>query len=186
MNNVVVIYKSKYGTTKQYAELIAQALEAPIFEASKVKPSRLLSYDVVVYGGCLYAGRIGGIELVAKNPCKLLVVFTVGIANPDITDYSVILKKNFAPDLLSTTKVFHLRGGINYKKLGIIHKGMMVMLKKTMANKAETELSSDDKAILETSGGKADFTDKNTIEPIVEFVKGNVEWEKSCGQSYKE
>ena len=174
MDNVVVIYKSKYGTTKQYAEWIAQALDVPVFEASKVKPPQLLSYDVVVYGGGLYAGGIDGIELVTKNPCKSLVVFTVGLANPDITDYSAILKKNFSPDLLSTTKVFHLRGGINYKKLGIVHKGMMAMLKKLITNKPEAELSSDDKALLETYGDAVDFTDKKTIEPVVEFIKGKV------------
>ena len=46
-NSVVVIYKSKYGTTKQYAEWIAQALDAPALEASKVQPSQLESYDIM-------------------------------------------------------------------------------------------------------------------------------------------
>ena len=56
MTKIAVIYKSKYGSTKQYAEWIAQALDAPLFEASSVNPAQLAEYDVVVYGGGLYAG----------------------------------------------------------------------------------------------------------------------------------
>lgn len=48
---IAVIYKSKYGSTKQYAEWIAKELDASLFEATNIKPSQLLDYDVVVYGG---------------------------------------------------------------------------------------------------------------------------------------
>ena len=58
MVNIAVVYKSRYGTTKQYAEWIAKALDAILLEASVVKPSQLASFDIVVYGGGLYAGRI--------------------------------------------------------------------------------------------------------------------------------
>ncbi len=174
MNNIAVIYKSKYGATKQYAEWIAQALDATLLEASTVKPSQLLSFDAVVYGGGLYAGGIAGVELVTKNPCKSLVVFTVGLANPETTDYSVILDKNFTQELLSKTKIFHLRGGIDYKKLGIVHRGMMTVVKSMLGKKDESELSDEDRALLKTYGGKFDFTNKNATLPIVTFVKGRV------------
>ncbi len=169
MDNIAVIYKSKYGTTKRYAEWIAQELGARLFEASKIKPAQLSAYDLVVYGGGLYAGGIDGIDLVTKNPCKSLVVFTTGLANPSVTDYSDILNKNSPPELLVDTKVFHLRGGIDYKRLGIVHKGMMAMMKKMTAGK--TEISEEDKAFLETYGDKADFTDRDTIQPLVRYVR---------------
>jgi len=121
MDKIAVIYKSKYGATKQYAEWIAQALDAALLEAGAVKPPQLASFDVVIYGGGLYAGGIDGVKLVAKNPCKSLVVFTVGLANPKITDYAAILSKNFTGEALSKIKVFHLRGGIDYNKLGLLH-----------------------------------------------------------------
>ena len=61
-------------------------------------------------------------KLVTENPCNSLIVFTVGATDPDTTDYSVILSKNFTQDLLSKVKVFHLRGGIDYAKLSIVQK----------------------------------------------------------------
>ena len=117
MRNIAVIYKSKYGTTKQYAEWIAEALNATLLEASAVKPAQLAEFEIVVYGGGLYAGGVDGVKLVTKNPCKQLIVFTVGLADPKTTDYTAILNKNFTAEQLSKTKVFHLRGGINYANI---------------------------------------------------------------------
>jgi hypothetical protein len=171
MKNIAVIYKSRHGTTKRYAEWIADELDAPVFEASGVKPSQLANYDVVVYGGGLYAGGIDGIKLVTKNPCKSLVVFTVGVADPDVTDYTAILEENLR-EMLPKTKAFHLRGGIDYPNLGLIHRGIMAIMKKTLEKKPENERSSEDKAVLETYGAKIDFTDKSTIQPLVDYVRG--------------
>ena len=171
MSNVVVVYKSKYGHTEAYAQWIADELNAPIFEASQIKPVKLAQYEVVVYGGGLYAGGVSGVGLVAKNPCKSLVVFTVGLFDPNITDYSEVLKRNFPGRALERTKVFHLRGGVNYKKLGLAHKGMMAIVRKMAAKKSHAERSNEDKGILEAGTQDVDFTDRNTIAPIIEYIR---------------
>ena len=174
MKNIVVVYKTKYGTTKQYAQWIAEELNSSIFEASEVKPSRLKNYDIVIFGGGLYAGGVIGSKLVAENPCNSLIVFTVGAADPNDTDYSEILAKNFSQELLSGIKVFHLRGGIDYTKLSLVHKGMMAMLKKMVLKSTkqnEAEISSEDKLFLETYGGKVDFTNRETIKPLIDYVR---------------
>ena len=170
---IAVVYRSKYGTTKQYAEWIAEALEASLFESRVVKPERLLDYDWVISGGGLYAGGISGIGLVTKHPCNRLVIFTVGLASPEETDYSEILAKNIPAEM--QVKIFHLRGGIDYQKLGIVHKGMMAMLKKFMLDKKDpATFTADDKAMLESYGGKVNFTDQQTIRPLVDYVKNEV------------
>ena len=168
MSKIAVVYKSKYGTTKRYAEWIAEALDGSLFEAADMSPSQLMEYDLVIYGGGLYASGIDGVRLVAKNPCKSLIVFTVGLADPEITDYTEILARSFAPS--SQVKAFHLRGGIDYGELSLIHKGMMAMVKKAAEKKPPDERTGDDRGVLETYGGKVDFTDKSTITPLVEYV----------------
>lgn len=166
-----VIYQSHYGTTRKYAEWIAQALDADLLERSSAKPENLLDYDVIVYGGGLYAGGILGIDLVTKKPCRNLLVFTVGLADPAGTDYTGILEKNLPPELQSRIRIFHLRGGINYKKLSVVHRGMMAMMKRMVAKKPAHERMEEDRFFLETYGGEVDFTDQETIRPIVEYVK---------------
>ena len=176
MKNIAVIYKSKYGSTKQYAEWIAGDLNASLFEAANIKPFQLLDYDLVIFGGGLYASGINGIKLVTANPNKNLVVFTVGAADPKTTDYSAILAKNFTQEMLSKIKIFHLHGGIDYKNLTPIHKIMMAMVKKLRVdNKSREQLSDEDRMFLETYGDKFNFTDKSSIKPLIDYVKLSIE-----------
>jgi flavodoxin len=51
----LVVYKSKTGYTKKYAEWIAEELSADILEVSKVNINILASYDTVIFGGSLHA-----------------------------------------------------------------------------------------------------------------------------------
>lgn len=169
--NAVVIYTSKYGTTQKYAQWIAEELDVPVFEASRIKPVQLMDYDVVIYGGGLYAGGILGAKLVAKNPCKSLIVFTVGLATPENTDYSDIMAMNFTQEQLGQIEVFHLQGGMNYSKLGMVHKAMMAVKRKETEKTPPAQRSSDDHLLLETYGDEVDFTDRTKIKPIVDYVR---------------
>lgn len=174
MKNIAVIYKSIYGATKEYATWIAEELGAELLEQKAVSPADLQKYDLVIYGGGIYASGISGVGLVMKNPVKNLIVFTVGLANPETTDYTELLEKNIPPELREKVKVFHLRGGMDYKKLSLVHRGMMAMMKKmTVDKKPKNEFTEDDKLFLETYGGSAQFIDRSTITPLVEYAKNH-------------
>ena len=173
---IAVIYKSHYGTTKQYAEWIAEALDAKLLERSSVKSEDISDYDLVIFGGGLYASGILGINLVTKNPPKELILFTVGLANPEETDYSKILDKNLPAELRNKVKVFHFRGGIDYKKLNIVHRGMMAVMKKmTIGNKDYTQLNNEERAFIDTYGKEVDFTKQNDITPLIDYIKNHID-----------
>ena len=182
MSNIAVIYKSIYGSTKKYAQWIAEEAKADCFECTEIETKKLMEYDTIIYGGGLYASGIAGISIITKNfeilKDKKLIVFTVGLASTDREEvFLPIIEKNFTKDMRDNIKFFHLRGGIDYKKLGIIHKSMMAMLKFIISRKSSNELSDDDKELLATYGGKVDFTDKNTIRPLLLFLEspgGNI------------
>ena len=175
MKEIAVIFSSKYGSTQKYAKWISEELGADLFDKTNVKPSQINYYDIVVYGGGLYGGCISGIEYVIKNKPKKLIVFTVGLANPATTDFSAILKKNFDPVLLNDVKVFHLRGGIDYKVISIIHRIMMAMMKYytlfTLRNKSPEEYTCEEQLFFKTYGKKIDFTDQLTIKPLVDYMR---------------
>lgn len=168
---ILVTYTSKYGSTRKYAEWIAEALHADLFDATRVHSHMLRQYDTVIYGGGLYAGGIAGIKLVTQNPCNNLIVFTVGLSDPGITSYSVIINRHFTPELLAKTKFFHLRGGIDYRKIGPVHKVMMAMMKNSIQRKPDAERGAEDKAFLDTYNAKVNFEDKKSIDPIIAYVK---------------
>ncbi|MDD3839114.1 MAG: flavodoxin domain-containing protein [Clostridia bacterium] len=175
MEKAAVIYRSKYGSTKKYAEWIAKEIDSDLFECSQINAQALSSYNTIIYGGGLYASGINGISFITKNFKKIrdknIIVFTVGLASTDDKSiFQPIIEKNFTSEMRSNMKFFHLRGAIDYKRLNFIHKIMMAMLKKMISNKNPQDLSDDDKMMLDTYGDIVDFTDIKTIQPLVDYV----------------
>ncbi|WP_313162900.1 flavodoxin domain-containing protein [Sedimentibacter sp.] len=179
MDKTAVVFQSKYGATKRYAEWIAEELSCDIFDGKNVKVTDLEPYSIIVYGGGLYAGGVIGIDLITKNFDKLcnkkLVVFTCGLADPmDKTNTDSIkksLNEVFTPQMQDKIKVFYLRGAIDYSKLGLTHKAMMAILHKIVTKKDQESLRSEDKEMIDTYGKAVDFTDKTTIMPITNYVR---------------
>lgn len=176
MSKSVVVYKSNYGSTKIYAKWIAKELDADIYEAKEVKIDKLKEYDNIILGGGLYAGGISGSSIISKNfdsiKDKKIIVFTVGLApTKDKEIFKPIIEKNFTLEMRKSISFFHLRGGIDYKKLNIIHKVMMAMLKFMLSRKKPEELTEDDKLMLKTYGDKVNFIDVNTAVGIVSYVQ---------------
>lgn len=170
----IVIYKSKTGFTKKYAEWIAEDLSADIFEVSKVTMSILTSYDNIIYGGSLYAGGIIGIKLIKENINKLkdkkVVVFATG-ASPLREDViNEVRNKNFTKEQQEEIMFFYLRGGFNYSKLNPFDKFLMILLKWKIKSKKEEELTNDEIGMLTAYDKPVDFTMKKNIEGIITYV----------------
>ena len=175
----VVVYRSKYGTTKKYAEWISESLSCDIYESRQINPGRLASFDNIIYGGALYAGGLIGIDILTKNYdaiCeKNIVVFTCGLGDPkekeNIDNIRQSLSKVFTKGMQQKIKVFHLRGGIDYSKLNFAHKSMMSMMNRMLKKKDPETLKEEERQMLDTYGGKVDFTDRHSIQPIIDHIK---------------
>ena len=178
MGKTIVLYESKYGTTKQYAQWIAEELHAELSRAGDVRHDGLADYDTVTLGGGLYAGGVLGLSLIAKQfeqlQNKHIVVFTCGLADPNsaanVESIRKGMERTLSPDMMRKIHIFHLRGGIDYSRLGLVHKSMMAMVKKLTEKNGEQQ-NQEDKQLLETYGKKVDFTDRATIAPLVQTVR---------------
>ncbi|MDY4080787.1 MAG: flavodoxin domain-containing protein [Candidatus Metalachnospira sp.] len=177
----VVLYGSKYGSTKQYAEWIAEELNADLFDVNDANLQNIKNYDTIIYGGAVYAGGITGINFIVKNYDQLknakLVIFTCGIADPsiDINKENLIknVLKKFPKASADEFALFHLRGAMDYSKMCFLHKTMMSALVKKIKNKSS--LTDEERCILDTYGKTVDFVDKSTIWPIIRYAKENPE-----------
>lgn len=171
--NIAVIYFSKYGATMQYAKWIAEKLECQLFDMKNLDKIDYLNLDTIIFGSGLYAGKINYKNIFESNINKKLVVYTVGLSDPNTTDYQKIIDDNFNFELKNKIKFFHLRGGINYKKLTLIDKLLMFLLKKLkLDQKPEQEKTLDEVLMGETYGKEISFINKDTIIPIIEYIKG--------------
>ena len=96
MSKAIVIYTSKRGSTKQYAEWIAEDLgcEALPLADPRVKDLNLYEYSCIIYGGWIRGsgivdfdkfGRMLDSELMQK-----LIVFGVGMADETAENYAQV------------------------------------------------------------------------------------------------
>lgn len=173
--NTIVIYKSKYGSTKSYAEWIAEELSCKAVDASKVKADDLADYDTIIYGGGLYAEVIAGVSIITKNLNKLsgkkLIVFTTGLTPPECREYydDLVVKKNFKGDTFSHIKMYNYPGKMIISELSLVHKTAIKTLKKIMSDKKNpTEM---EKLLIDLCDVDADLTDQSLITELVEYAK---------------
>lgn len=182
MNKIAVIYKSSYGSTRKYARWIAEELGADLLETDQTKASALDNYDVIVYGGGLYAGGVNGISLITKNfDCikdKAIYLFTVGAA--DVTDQGNIdhIRKSLSSVLTAEMQekitLYHFRGGMDMPNMGFVHRMMMGMMLKAVRKKSESALTNEDRELLAACAKKVDFTDPSAIAALVDAVRAGV------------
>ncbi len=168
----VVIYKSKTGFTKKYAEWISEELSADIFNALKVTTNILTAYDTVIYGGGLYVVGINGVKLITKNLDKLkdkkIVVFATGMSPSREEAMSEVRNKNFISEEQKHIQFFYLRSGFDYCKLKPFDKVLMTVLKWKI--KMKKKLTPDERAILASYDKPVDFTRKKNIDELTTYV----------------
>lgn len=182
MKSILVVYRSNYGFTKTYAQWLAEALHADLKDGRNMKPQELSDYDVILFGGGLYAGGVNGISLLVKAyphiRTKALYLFTVGAANvneeKNIAHIRSELAKVLTQEMQEHIKIFHLRGGIDYPNLSLVHRAMMSMMVKGIRKKPEQELTAEERTMLDTYGKLVDFTDPSNIIPLVQDVEATI------------
>ncbi len=173
--NSIVIYKSKYGSTKQYAQWIASELGCNAVDAKNIKIDELSTYDNIIYGGGLYAEVIAGVSLITKNLNKLegkkIAVFSTGITPLDCRDYydKLVINKNFKPEMLEKIKVFNFLGKMILDELSLPHKTAIKALKKLMSGKENP--SEMEKLLVTLCDANGDFSDKSAIYDLIKYIK---------------
>lgn len=176
---ILVTYASKYGTTKRYAQWIAEDLACDLRDSREVNAELLKSYDILIHGGGLYAGGLSGIQTIVKNydaiSNKRIILFSCGLADPEdpenVAHIEAGLEKVLTPEMREKIRQFHLRGGIDYSRLGLTHKAMMAMLRTVMLKKGYDNLRSEDQMMLDTYGGTVDFTNRESLAPLLNYVR---------------
>ena len=156
-----IIYKSQTGHTKQYAEILGEKTNLPVYELNAAT-KELPRETEIIYLGWLMAGTVQGY----KKAIKLFAVKAVcGVgmsgSNSQLADMG---KANHIPDSMP---VFYLQGGFELDKLHGIHKLMMKMMKSTvgkgLADKQDRTPEEDGMLDLLLHGGNlvsADYLNK--------------------------
>lgn len=173
----IVVYKSKYGSTRTYAEWIGERLDSKVVEVGDITISDLMEYDTIIYGGGLYAEVIGGVQIITKHldslADKKIAIFTTGITPLDCREYydEMVIAKNFRKGMPDNVRVFNYMGKMILSELTPVHRGALKTLKKIMtAKKNPTDM---EKLLITLCDADGDFTDKEAIEELIDYVMDN-------------
>ena len=78
----IILYTSKYGSTKRYAEWLAEETGFVCTETGKARMKDVAQYDTIILCGGIYASGIAGLSFLKKNfehlKEKRIIVFCDG------------------------------------------------------------------------------------------------------------
>lgn len=78
----VILYTSKYGATKRYADWLAEETGFDCIETKNAKVKDVMQYDTIILGGGIYASGIAGLSFLKKNIGQLggkkIIIFCNG------------------------------------------------------------------------------------------------------------
>lgn len=174
MGKGIILYQSKYGATKKYADWLQEETGFDCIETKKATVSLVQNYDVIILGGGVYASGIAGLHFLKKNINyvldKKIAVFAVGASPYDEKAIMQARELHFK-DAMERIPLFYCRGAWDEDKMSFTHRTLCRMLQKAVAKQNPEEYEPWQKALMGAKGQKCDWTDKENLEPLIEYLK---------------
>ena len=150
----LIVYYSKYGSTKDYAEWLAEATDAKLVPLAQARKLDLTAYDAIALGCPFYMFRLkiaGFVKSRARQlKGKRVAFFAVGGAEPDNPTDRDGYEKALPEEIRAGLRFFYLRGRMSVARMGLFDRMIMRMAKTA----------------------DYDYTDRSAIGPLAEFLKG--------------
>lgn len=173
MTKVAIVYKSKYGATKKYAEWLSEDIKADLYLQDKCKIENIKEYDTIIYGGGIYASGIAGLSFIKKNYSKLkdktIIIFAVGASPYDEKAFNQLKEHNLSGELESI-KLFYLRGMFDLKSMTFKDKLLIGMLKCFLSKKDSSKFEPWEKAFVESMDKPVDWTSRDNLKEVKKYL----------------
>ena len=109
----IIIYQSKYGSTKKYVEWLMEEIQFDCIKTSNAKIKDIEKYNTIILCGGIYASGISGISFLRRNydvlKDKKLAIFCVGASPFDEQAFNMVKAHNLKNDL-NKIPMFYGRG----------------------------------------------------------------------------
>jgi menaquinone-dependent protoporphyrinogen IX oxidase len=166
----LVIYKGKYGATKQYAMWIGEELQLPVASADRFHIDELPKYDYFILGSSVYIGKLEIKDWLKKNfnvlQNKKIFFFQVaGSPVEQIEKRQSYNKASLPPDILQKIQFYYLPGRMIMRNLSGWDRFMLKMGAKLTKDPVEKKAMLTD----------FDHVKKEKAIPIMEGVRTFIE-----------
>ena len=158
-----ICYFGKFGSTRQYAEWIAEASDFPVFNLKEENPD-LSDYDFLILGSAVYIGHLAIRHWLKDNwetiSDKPILLFSVSGTAPGHPDLNTVLSQSLDPEIIERIDYFQLRGKLDVQKLPWITRSLLKF----------AAWSIKDAEVKDRLAHGFDHVDKEDIRPILEWT----------------
>ena len=162
---VLILYQSKYGSTRQYADWIHKDIPSEIVDVDKGDKPEFHKYDVILFGGSIRMGRIVIAPLIVETwnavKGKKVVLFTTSGTPPHHPNILKIFNSSFPEDIRKEIQYFPLRGRILSKDIGFFDKLFIAIGRMVEKDEALRKFMSED----------FDEVKPENLSPVLEYLK---------------
>jgi len=169
-SSTIIIYKSRTGFTKKYAEMIAGELGCTIAEFKTMTVNALSQYDTVIFGSRAHAGVFDGYrkakEMFQRSSSKNFIVFATG-ATPNSNEKIIqqFWQQNLSAEEIENLPHFYMQSGLCYEKMGFFDRMMLKMVAAMMKKKKEK--SPHEREFEQAIRNSYDISSKEYILPLI-------------------
>lgn len=135
----IILYTTKYGSTREYAQWIAAATNLPLHRIEDSQDIAWRDYEVIVLGSPVYASRLLIRKWLHANKAvlrdRILYLFVVCGAQEDEPERRMkYIDRSLPGELKVGTRIYFLRGRMEMKKLPTWLRWGMVLVSRFYRN----------------------------------------------------
>ena len=175
MTNGIILYQSKYGATKKYADWLKEATRFDCIETKKATLAAVQPYETLVLMGGVYASGVAGLSFLKKNITALkgkrIFVFASGASPYDEAAIQQCKAHNLKGELTGLP-FFYGQGAWNMAGMTLRDRTLCKLLLKAVAKQDPSTYEPWQKALMEAGPDTvADWTDKARLEPLLAALR---------------
>lgn len=174
MKKIAVVYSSKSGHTKQYADWLKEEIDdVDVIPAATFSPSQTMAYKLIIFACGVYGDKLSIMDFVKKNitamaPQKTMIMAVSWYTNDSEEAQKKLIEENYPEQFKNTVPFFVLNSGIDKKSLSAMDK-MKLTAAQVMIDKKDGR-SSDDINALAIIKGYSDQTSKDNLASIKQAI----------------
>ena len=174
MKKIAVVYSSKSGHTKQYADWLKEEIDdVDVIPVATFSPSQTMAYKLIIFACGVYGDKLSIMDFVKKNinamaPQKTMIMAVSWYTNDSEDAKKKLIEENYPEQFKNTVPIFVLNSGIDKKSLSAMDK-MKLTAAQVMIDKKDGR-SSDDINALAIIKGYSDQTSKDNLASIKQAI----------------
>lgn len=174
MDKILILYKSKYGATKEYVDMLCQEFDCDVSDAKSFRQVDLDNYNWVIFAGGLYANSMAGLDILEKNfsmfENKNLALFCVG-ASPCNEKSCLEIRHHNLRGNLKNLPMFYGRGRWNEDILNLKDRFFIGSLRKFIDKKPTDSVPAWLQDLLNSDHITSDWIDRAYLTPLIKYIK---------------